>query len=148
MSLQDEQEERRGTLQGEPKPEANKKPWLWTKENRPPAKGRPKGVRNRLGEAFIDDLYKSWKKHGQTAIQRVLDKRPHEYLRVIAQLLPREVKVTVSEFDELTDTDIIRRLATLSTALAASGICLTVGGTEEPLGEEQTLTLPAVSETA
>lgn len=33
-------------------------------------KGRPKGSRNKLGEAFIGDLYQDWEQHGKDAIVR------------------------------------------------------------------------------
>ena len=38
--------------------------------------GRPKGSRNKLGEAFIEELYQSWLANGATAIEVVLKTKP------------------------------------------------------------------------
>jgi hypothetical protein len=35
--------------------------------------GRPKGARNKLAEAFINDLYQDWKEHGVQVIQEARD---------------------------------------------------------------------------
>ena len=53
-----------------------------------PARGQ-RGSRNKIGEAFIDALYKDWQKHGKTAIQTARDKYPTGYLRVVSSLLPK-----------------------------------------------------------
>lgn len=51
--------------------------------------GRPKGSRNKLGEAVIDDVLADWQAHGGEVIQRVREESPAVYLRVVASLLPR-----------------------------------------------------------
>jgi hypothetical protein len=38
--------------------------------------GRPKGARNKLAEAMIDDLYRDWTEHGIRAIQKVRRRIP------------------------------------------------------------------------
>jgi hypothetical protein len=57
--------------------------------------GRPQGSRNRLGEDFISDLRVSWAKHGREAIENVVRNRPHDYLKVIASLLPKELSAEI-----------------------------------------------------
>jgi hypothetical protein len=37
--------------------------------------GRPKGARNKLAEAMIDDLYQDWKAHGIEAIRECRETR-------------------------------------------------------------------------
>lgn len=51
--------------------------------------GRVKGSRNKLGEAFIEDLYAAWEKHGMTAIEATIKNQPAQFLKVIARVLPR-----------------------------------------------------------
>jgi len=77
--------------------------------------GRPRGSRNKLGEEFISDLRASWVKHGREAIESVVRNRPHDYLKVIASLLPKElsaeIDVSVSLFRQVDDTNEAYRLA-------------------------------------
>jgi hypothetical protein len=51
--------------------------------------GRPKGARNKLAEAMIDDLYKDWNEHGIQAIREYRETRPSDYLKVIAMLVSK-----------------------------------------------------------
>ena len=44
--------------------------------------GRPKGSRNRLTEAFVDDLLAEWQKHGRKAIRRLCEQSPIVYVRI------------------------------------------------------------------
>jgi hypothetical protein len=72
--------------------------------------GRPKGNRNKLGEAFIGDLHDRWMKRGLEAIDKVIDTKPDQFLRVIASLMPRDVNLTVRQLDELSDEQLLSRL--------------------------------------
>jgi len=49
--------------------------------------GRPKGSRNRLGEAFLADLYADWEAHGIAVVRQVREEHPAVYLKVVAQLI-------------------------------------------------------------
>ena len=64
--------------------------------------GRKPGARNKLGEAFLEDLRDSWLECGATALKRCAEEDPAAYCRIIANLLPRDVNlnvaVDVSEF--------------------------------------------------
>jgi hypothetical protein len=51
--------------------------------------GRPKGARNKLSEAMIDDLYRHWLEHGIQAINRVFEERPADYLKIVAMLVSK-----------------------------------------------------------
>jgi hypothetical protein len=51
--------------------------------------GRPKGARNKLAEAMIDDLYQDWKAHGIQAIREVRETRPADYLKIVAMLVSK-----------------------------------------------------------
>jgi hypothetical protein len=61
--------------------------------------GRPKGARNKLAEAFIDDLYADWKEHGIHVIQEVRETGPSDYLKICA-ILAR----SSSEFNSISET--------------------------------------------
>jgi hypothetical protein len=87
----------------------------------PLSPGRPKGSRNKLGEAFLEALHDDFKEHGVKAIADVRKDKPDQYLKVIASTLPKELNLKVSELDELTDDQIQRQLAAGLAALAAAG---------------------------
>jgi hypothetical protein len=58
-------------------------------------KGRPKGARNRLGTQFLEALEADFKQHGPQAIALVREKKPEVYIRVVADLLPKEANINV-----------------------------------------------------
>src|SRR4051794_16622564 len=66
-------------------------------------RGRPKGARNRLGEEFLAELYNAFVANGRAAIERVVEEDPAAFLRIIASLIPKEVKSTSGPFDALSD---------------------------------------------
>ena len=80
--------------------------------------GRPKGARNKLGEEFIADLYADWLEHGRDAIARVREDKPEQYLKVIASLVPKDINLTVSPLEGLSDEQLVRRIRKLDEALA------------------------------
>ena len=57
--------------------------------------GRPKGHRNKIGDAFLKDLMKWHAKHGMKAIEAVGKKKPEELLRIMASLIPKHDIVEV-----------------------------------------------------
>jgi hypothetical protein len=59
------------------------------------AKGRPKGSKHRLSEDFLAALAEDFDKHGATAIARVRQKTPAIYLRIIAELVPKDFNVNL-----------------------------------------------------
>ena len=58
--------------------------------------GRQKGSRNKLGEAFIDDLYHDWVNNGAETLARLREEDPAAYVRVVAQVLPQKVEQDVN----------------------------------------------------
>ena len=76
--------------------------------------GRPKGSRNKFGEAFIQALADDFEKHGAEVIERVRIEKPEAYLKVIASLLPKDLNLNVSKCDHLTDEQLIVRLRVLT----------------------------------
>jgi Family of unknown function (DUF5681) len=57
--------------------------------------GRPKGARNRLGTQFLEALEADFNQFGPQAIAQVREKKPEVYVRVVADLLPKEANINV-----------------------------------------------------
>ena len=58
-------------------------------------KGRPKGARNRLGTQFLEALEADFNEFGPRAIALVREKKPEVYMRVVADLLPKEANINI-----------------------------------------------------
>ena len=82
-------------------------------------KGRPKGSRNKLGEYFLAAMHADFAEHGSATIQRVREERPHEYLKVVAGILPKELNVNTSGLEEMSDDELAAGIAVLKSILAA-----------------------------
>jgi hypothetical protein len=81
--------------------------------------GRPKGARNKLGEAFIQALHDDFEEHGVAAIQVVRAEKPDQYLKVIASLLPKDVNLNINDqLGEMSDDDLIQRIRELDATIA------------------------------
>src|SRR3974377_1486634 len=59
-------------------------------------KGRPKGSRNKLSEEFFRDLCDAWQAFGEPALMTAALTHPLEFVRVVAQLMPKDVEVTAT----------------------------------------------------
>jgi hypothetical protein len=76
--------------------------------------GRPRGSRNKLGEAFIAALAEDFAKHGPAVIEKVRTDKPEAYLKIVASLLPRDLNLNVNKLDDLTDEQLLARLRQLT----------------------------------
>lgn len=70
------------------------KPWQF-KKGEPSANpaGRPKGSKNELSTAYINDIYEAWKLRGMQAIHDMIDEDPGGFVRAVASILPKEIVV-------------------------------------------------------
>ena len=59
-------------------------------------KGRPKGSRNKLSEQFFRDLCDVWEAFGKPALMAMAWTDPVAFVRVVAQLMPKDVEVAVT----------------------------------------------------
>lgn len=109
----------------------------------PKSPGRPKGSRNKLGEAFLADMLANWEEHGKETIEQVRVDKPDQYLKVVASILPKELNIKVNELDELNDEQLYRQFAAITAQLAAAGIDLGAGDTAAGSPQEAG-SLPAV----
>lgn len=61
--------------------------------------GRPKGARSRLGEDFLNALRDDFAEHGADVIKRVRAKKPEAYMKIVADLMPKELQALVVHAD-------------------------------------------------
>jgi hypothetical protein len=90
-------------------------------------KGRPKGSRSKFSESFLSDFCADWEEHGAAAIVTMRTERPHEYVKVAASLLPKELKIETTS--DLTDEQLDARIRQLASVLEI-GVGLTAVGGE------------------
>jgi hypothetical protein len=79
--------------------------------------GRPKGSRNKLGEAFIEAMHEDFEAHGVAAIVKVREEKPDQYLKVIASILPKDLNINVNQMDGMTDDELIERISALDATI-------------------------------
>ena len=60
-------------------------------------KGRPRGSRNKLSEDFFRDLCEAWQAFGKPALMTAAWTHPVEFVRVVAQLMPKDIEVAVTK---------------------------------------------------
>jgi Family of unknown function (DUF5681) len=68
-------------------------------------KGRPKGSRHRIQEAFLQDFLEAWLAFGRPALMAAAWTKPAEFVKVAASLMPKEVDQTITtiNMDRMTD---------------------------------------------
>ena len=101
--------------------------------------GRPKGSRTALTAQVIDDILRHWKKNGANALDEMFDKDPSSYVRTIASLIPRDVKVqtdiNVSFIDAIKEIEQRTRLETPVTVLEIESSPVCGGSISDKAGE-------------
>jgi hypothetical protein len=80
-----------------------------------PSAERPHGSRNKLLARFIDDLCADWFAHGADTIGKLRADRPHDYVRAVIAVLPRDVRSEPAE--EMTDEELTQRILQLAAEL-------------------------------
>ena len=69
-------------------------PWKPGQSGNP--KGRPPGTRNKLTEDFFRDLCDAWTAFGKPALMTAAWTHPVDFVRIVAQLMPKDVEATVT----------------------------------------------------
>ena len=90
---------------------ANLKPWQPGQVANPG--GRPKGAKTRLEADFMWALSDAFHEQGKAAIDAVIRDKPHEFLKICAQLMPKDINVTTTMLDEMTLEQLEESLETL-----------------------------------
>ena len=85
--------------------------------NRANPAGRPKGSRNKLGEAFIAAMHDDFVQHGPQVIETVRIEKPDQYLKVVASILPKELNIKTDAFDGLSDEQLAALVVAARSAL-------------------------------
>ena len=80
--------------------------------------GRPKGSKHKLNEDFLKALAADFHEHGPSVIANVRTQSPAVYLKIVAGLQPREVKVTEQKLDDMSDEEVLSALETIRTLKA------------------------------
>jgi hypothetical protein len=70
--------------------------------------GRPKGSRNKLSEALLDDLYAERQEQGREAIKKMAEKTPGDFVKVVASLMPKVIGVQNGPLTDLSDEELDR----------------------------------------
>jgi hypothetical protein len=81
-----------------------------SRQFKPGQGGRTKGARNRLSMSFVTALAKEFEEFGEESIRICRIERPHEFLKIVASLLPKEFELTDSRLTEITDEELDRLL--------------------------------------
>lgn len=55
--------------------------------------GRPPGTKNKISEKFITALTADFEQHGETVIAQVRADKPEAYLKIVADLVPKDVNL-------------------------------------------------------
>jgi len=55
--------------------------------------GRPAGSRNKISSEFIEAMASDFAKHGPAVIADVRENSPRDYLKLVADLVPREFDI-------------------------------------------------------
>ncbi len=74
-------------------------------------------------------LHADFEEHGVAVIQEVRRDKPHEYLKVVASLLPKELKI--ERVDELSDSELDQRIRQLAGIIGVEVGTAGVAGAEE-----------------
>jgi hypothetical protein len=108
-----------GAAMAEDTPAKHLEPFKWQKGVSANPSGRPKGARNKLGEAFIQALHDDFEANGIAAVERVRSEKPDQYLKVIASLLPKDVNLNLTDnLGELSDDELLGQIRDLAQRLA------------------------------
>jgi hypothetical protein len=68
--------------------------------------GRRKGVKDRIGTMFLEQLAKDFEEHGAEVIRLARIERPVEYLKIVSATLPKEFEITDSRLEEISDGEL------------------------------------------
>lgn len=93
--------------------------------------GRPIGARSSLTADFLKALGQDFNKHGEKVIARARNADPLGYVKVIAQLLPKQIEKT-QPLEDLNDEQLHAAIALLRTQLSVG-----IQGDARRLGVEE-----------
>jgi len=95
-------------------------PFQWKPGQSGNPKGRPQNAKQKLSDSFLADMLAAWEAKGKEAIDRVIAERPHEFIKAVGAIVPKDINVKTSALDELSDDDLASMLAAVRSTIAAS----------------------------
>src|SRR6476660_4095923 len=71
-------------------------------------KGRPKGSKHKLTEAFWREFTEAWEEHGKAALNKLALEDPATFVRVAASVIPKQLDMERAKpMEELTDAELM-----------------------------------------
>ena len=64
------------------------------------------GVRNKVGQAFLEALSKDFDEHGEAAIKIMRVEQPAAYCKMMASILPQEFEITENKLQRIPDAEL------------------------------------------
>ncbi len=106
-------------------------PFKWKPGQSGNPKGRPQNAKQKLSDAFLADMLEAWQAKGKEAIDRVIEERPHEFIKAVGATVPKDINVKASAMDELTDDDVASLIGAVRSAILASPPTAAGSGSEK-----------------
>src|SRR5262245_46590003 len=106
---------------------------------RPKTGGRQKGTRNKLGGVFLEKLLGEFEQYGEEAIRICRVERPHEFLKIVASILPKEFELVDSRLTDITDEELDLFIELARRQLITSSVVGDAEGREETAGRPREL---------
>lgn len=107
------------------------KPYRWKPGQSGNPNGRPKNAKQKLSDSFLADMLEAWEAKGKSAINQVIKERPHEFLKVVAAIVPKELHVKAGALEEITDDELISQLDAVRSLLASGAFAALGSGSEK-----------------
>jgi hypothetical protein len=83
------------------------------------SRAKPPGLREAIAKAFLDAFAEDLGRHAGSAIQRVREDKPTDYLRIAVSLLPKEWQNGALNLDDMSDEELSAALGEVRALIAA-----------------------------
>src|SRR5262245_31765946 len=99
--------------------------------------GRPLGSRTKLSEKFISAMHDDFMEYGASVIRIVRVDRPEVYLKIIAQLVPREMHFkSANAFQGMTNEQVDEIVAAIGREIASRSPSGGEAGSDTPSSDK------------
>lgn len=70
-------------------------PWKKGESGNP--RGRPKGAKDSLAQAYVRAIGRIWEKKGEEVLERLVDEDPATFARLVGALMPKDYMIKQQE---------------------------------------------------